>query len=150
MTSTSIHQRNFGHMLEIRRERPLEYSGYIRPTRDPFAHELLIRRKLLICRLAQLASIDLQTRHSDFRHLASRSELFEVFSSQGVCSSWPPLISDFVSGNSSFALGNDVIENRRKRRDPLRQERRACQQPSMHRADTLRTQRGSGGPMVKA
>lgn len=81
--------------------------------RDPFAHELLIRRKLLICRLAELASIDLQTCYRDFRHPAARSEPFEGFPSQGVLLVLASVISDLVSGNSSFVLGNYVIENRR-------------------------------------
>ena len=80
------------------------------------AHKLLIPRKLLICRLLELASIDWQSRYSN-------------------SASWQRLTSSKTdeTGEIRFVENGERASNLR-----------CVEQP------TLRTQRGSGGPMVKA
>ena len=79
------------------------------------AHKLLIPRKLLICRLLELASIDWQSRYTI-----------------------PPSGSDDVIENHE--TGEIRFVENGERASNLR----CVEQP------TLRTQRGSGRPMVKA
>ena len=132
------------------KRKAIKIKGIHGGRRGSFAHKLLIPRKLLICRLAELASIDWQSRYSNsaiWQRAPSRSR---PSPHKAFCSSWPQLsaTSSPETRLSRWAMtpskAGETAEIRFVENGERASNLRCVEQP------TPRTQRGSGGPMVKA